>query len=197
MAVVLGLLCAFLVAAGVVLTAVFRIAHRWGGAVAVALLAGVLVATPVLAWKRYAVQHALRHVPAPLLVKSIAFEATVASGFGPGGAEEGLLLYPLPDAAARAVADGGVPWLDAMEPFAQHRNNLGFSDWQPTPADGRGLPVESMLCAGDDCADVPGSLQARVNAILARPGSYFARGRPGGTIVVSPRDRLVIIRYGK
>jgi len=137
-------------------------------------------------------------VPAGLEVRSLTFKVTELSGFGPGGAEEGLLVYELPEATARRITLGGAAWLDTLRHDPASRNtNAEYWEWGPTPVSGRGLPLDTSLCLYDECTPLPPELRQRVNAILASPGSYFARGRPGATIVVSPAERLVIVRYGK
>ena len=195
------LLCLVLVFLGAIIIGIFQIfrfIYREMGVVAVVIALGLSVGTPWLAWNRYANRHALSLVPAGLEVRSLTFKATELWGFGPGGAEEGLLVYELPEATARRIAHGGAAWLDTLQHDPAGRNaNAKYSGWGATPVSGRGLPLDTSICQYDECAPLPPQLRQRVNTILASPGSYFARGRPGATIVVSPAERLVILRYGK
>ena len=64
-------------------------------------------------------------------------------------------------------------------------------------ASGPGLPIGPDVCVYDACSDVPAAVQERVNRALVTPAAYFAHGRPGATIVVSPAQRLVIVHYQK
>lgn len=177
--------------------AVLRFVHRKIGVIPVWLLIAVVAASPLVAWNRYAHHHALSHVPVALNVSTIAFEATKSMGFGPGGAEEGLLLYELPEAAAHLIERDGVRYLDSLYRASENRDaNADYSEWHATPAIGRGFPLASTLC-GEDCPNIPAHLRDRVNAIVANPGSFFASRRDSKIIVVSPGERLVVIRYGK
>ena len=176
---------------------IFRFVYREMGAIAVLILLGLSVGTPWLAWHRFAYRHALSHVPAGLEVTVLTFEATEAMGFGPGGSEEGLLVYELPEASARRVAREGASWLNSLRDPAARNSQADYSDWEPTPASGRGLPLDERVCVYDECSEVPPGVRQRVNDIIARPGAYAAHRRSGKTIVVSPEERLVIVRYGK
>jgi|GEM_PF-6323406 len=176
----------------------FGLVYRKAGMVPMLLLAGAILASPVLAWNRYAHRHALSHVPAALGVTTISFEATEAMGFGPGGSEEGLLLYVLPDAAARRIERDGLAVLqEATRASRADGRGLDYWGWQATPASGPGLPIGPEVCVYDACSDVPADVRERVNRTLATPGGYVAHGRPGATIVVSPAERLVIVHYQK
>jgi len=119
-------------------------------------------------------------------------------GIGPGGSEEGLLLYTLPEPVARKIEADGLAYLNDMErgPMPDRTRTVG-SNWMPTPAGGRGLPLETRLCDFEDCPVLPLQVKQRVNAVLSRPGSFVAHANAGRTIVVSPAERLVIVRYGK
>lgn len=197
-AIVLCMVLAVLYAAAVVTKRFFCFVYRKAGTLPVLLLAGAILASPVLAWNRYAHRHALSHVPPALGVTTIRFEATEAAGFGPGGSEEGLLLYDLPPAAARRIERDGIAFLEAAtQESRKDGEGLDYWDWQATPASGPGLPITSSVCVYDECSEVPADVQERVNRTLASEGGYFAHGRPGATIVVSPAERLVIVHYQK
>lgn len=190
----------FLVPLAVLATAVgvTIVVHRRLGKLAAVLLLAVIVMLPVLAWKRVTYLHAIGLVPAALQVTEIVFEDTVLFGIGPGGNEEGLLLYTLPEPAAREIETAGLAYLNDMErgPLPVG-TRIVESEWMATPAGGRGLPLETRLCDFSDCSILPLEVRQRVNGVLSRPGSFVAHARPGKTIIVSPAERLVIVRYGK
>lgn len=174
------------------------VVHRRLGRLAAVLLLAVIVTLPVLAWKRFAYLHAIGLVPAALQVTEIVFEETVLFGIGPGGNEEGLLLYTLPEPAAREIETAGIGYLNEIEREPMPvGTRIVESEWMPTPAGGRGLPLERRLCDFGDCPIVPPKIRQRVNAVLSSPGSFVTHARAGKTIVVSPAERLVIVRYGK
>lgn len=111
-AIVLCLVLAVLYAAAVGTKRFFGLVYRKAGMLPVLLLAGAILASPVVAWNQYAHRHALSHVPPALGVTTIRFEATEAMGFGPGGSEEGLLVYDLPPAAAHRVEREDLAFLE-------------------------------------------------------------------------------------
>lgn len=174
------------------------VVHRRLGKLAAVLLLAVIVMLPVMAWKRFAYLHAIGLVPAALQVTEIVFEETVLFGIGPGGNEEGLLLYTLPEPAAREIETAGLAYLNDMERRPMPvGTRIVESEWILTPAGGRGLPLETRLCDFSDCPILPLEVRQRVNGVLSRPGSFVAHARAGKTIIVSPAERLVIVRYGK
>jgi hypothetical protein len=175
-----------------------RFIYRKAGLIPAAVLGLAIVASPVVAWEWFKYRHALSHVPTGLHISSITFEAEDVFGFGPGGAEEGLLLYELPEAIAHRIEAEGVGFLESLHSDPWNRNwNEEYVDWQLTPSGGRGLPLGPALCEYPDCSAIPAPVRDRVNAIIATPGSYLARQRGSKIIIVSPREQLVVIRYGK
>lgn len=197
-AVFLGLVLVFLLSVIWGIAKIVSFVYREMGAIGIVILVVAAVATPVIAWNRYAHRHFLSHVPAALGVTTVSFEASALMGFGPGGSEEGLLLYELPEAAAYRIEQGGVDYLNGLreDPSIRHSQS-DYSAWQPTPGNGRGLPVEGELCVYDECSVVPDNVRKQVNTALASPGNYFAHYRSSKTIIVSPRARLIVVRYGK
>lgn len=175
----------------------FRFLYRKAGLIPVVLLLGALVAWPIVAWNRYAYRHALSLVPAELAVTSIRFEATEFMGFGPGGSEAGLLVYALPDAVARRVEREGVAYLASLQQSSESREgHKEYWEWQHTPAVWHGFPVGPELCVYDACSDIPADVRRQVNAIAASADNYYAHGR-NATIMLSPRERTVIVHYSK
>ena len=52
----------------------------------------------------------------------------------------------------------------------------------------------NYICAYGFCIDIPPGRLRQANEIVSKPGSFYARGRVG-TIVVSPKQRLVLYFY--
>ncbi|TYT24820.1 hypothetical protein FZO89_00160 [Luteimonas viscosa] len=149
--------------------------------------------------------HRLSHVPPGLGVRQVVYAEEEAWGFGPGGNEAGFIAYRLPGDAARAVAAGGVGYLERMPPPEASRRWRGrYSGWRATPVapDRRWPPdpatgrheILQYVCAYGFCIDVDrDQLRAAAEAVNT-PGSYYAYGRIG-MIVVVPRSRRVYYLY--
>jgi hypothetical protein len=149
--------------------------------------------------------HRLSHVPPALGVWQVVYAEEEAWGFGPGGNEAGFIAYRLPGGAARAIAAGGVDYLERMPPPEASRRWRGrYSDWRATPlAPDRRWPPDpttgrheilQYVCAYGFCIDADrDQLRAAAEAVNT-PGSYYAYGRIG-MIVVSPRTRRVYYLY--
>ena len=56
------------------------------------------------------------------------------------------------------------------------------------------LNVVDYICAYGFCIDIPPDRLRQANEIVSKPGSFYARGRIG-TIVVSPKQKLVLYFY--
>jgi hypothetical protein len=159
----------------------------------------LLVGVPVglVGWHQRS--FALSVVPDALQVSSIAYAKEESWGFGPGGNEAGVRIYPLKDAVSRDILSKGMQFFLDM-PANADQNKRGwrghYSHWTVTPAfseSGRFDMIE-YVCAYGFCIDVDPSIVADVNRILNTPGSYYARGRIG-MLIVSPRDNKVIYLY--
>lgn len=159
----------------------------------------LLVSVPVglLGWHQRS--FALSVVPDALQVASIDYAKEESWGFGPGGNEAGVRIFPLKDAVARDILAKGIQFFLDM-PANADQDKRGwrgrYRDWMVTPAfseSGRFDMIE-YVCAYGFCIDVDKAITADVNRILNTPGSYYARGRIG-MLIVSPRDHKVIYLY--
>lgn len=170
------------------------------------LLIGLLTLAPVVAYKAYERQHNLNHVPDGLGVSTISYELQESWGFGPGGNEAGILVYPLSEEVSRQVEQGGVKFLQTMPPNqdqADRRWQGAYETWLETPAvtpqwklnakTGR-LDVMDYICAYGFCIDVEPGIVNEANEIVNSAGSYYAQGRIG-IIVVSPKKKKVLYFY--
>jgi hypothetical protein len=170
------------------------------------LLVGALVFAPVAAYKSYERRFYLDHVPDALGVRTITYELQESWGFGPGGNEAGILVYPLSDEVARQVEQGGVQFLQSLPPNADQADRRwqgAYETWLETPAanpqwkpdakTGR-LNVMDYICIYGFCIDVEPGVVNEANEIVNSPGSYYAQARIG-IIVVSPKKKKVLYFY--
>jgi len=172
---------------------------RWGFAVLMLLLLG-----GPAAWYRHAEQAwALQVVPAALQVDRIAYRLEESWGFGPGGNEAGIRVYPLPAAVAADIVRRGQAFFDTMLPNPDQaaRDWRGdYDQWQATPValDARwGAPpgqrqrvLTDYICRYGFCIDIDPAVAQQATAALREPGSYYAYGRIG-LLLVSPRQQKV------
>lgn len=170
------------------------------------LIIGFLVAAPVAAYKNFERRFYLSHVPDALAVSTITYELQESWGFGPGGNEAGILVYPLSDQLSRQVEQGGVKFLQNM-PRNQNQETRGWQgnyetwletpaanpQWKPDAKTGR-LNVMDYICVYGFCIDVAPEVVAEANEIVNSAGSYYAQGRIG-IIVVSPKKKKVLYFY--
>ncbi|MES2583132.1 MAG: hypothetical protein V4627_10480 [Pseudomonadota bacterium] len=157
-------------------------------------------------WKHYEQKFALQAVPDALHVRSILYANEESWGFGPGGNEAGIRFYPLSDEVSARIGRGGINYLRQLPPNKDQasRDWRGrYEQWSETPVQGDHwkinestglLNVTDYICAYGFCIDIPPDRLRQANEIVSRPGSFYARGRIG-TIVVSPKEKLVLYFY--
>ncbi len=170
------------------------------------LLLAVLLAAPVAAWKYYERGFMLQAVPDALHVRSVLYTLEESWGFGPGGNEAGIRFYPLSAEIASRVQSSGVKYLNHLPPNKDQasRDWRGrYEDWHETPIQGDYWKIDAStgllnvidyICAYGFCIDIPPDRLRQANEIVSKPGSFYARGRIG-TIVVSPKQKLVLYFY--
>ena len=170
------------------------------------LLVGFLTIAPVAGYKFYERRFNMNHVPDAVGVSAISYELQESWGFGPGGNEAGILVYPLSEEVSRQVEQGGVKFLQTMPPNqnqADRRWQGAYETWLETPAvnpqwklnakTGR-LDVMDYICVYGFCIDVEPGVVNEANEIVNSAGSYYAQGRIG-IIVVSPKKKKVLYFY--
>lgn len=167
----------------------------------IGLCLAVLMAL-AMGWKYWELRFALSFVPDALAVSTVSYSKEESWGFGPGGNETGLRLYPLGAQLSKTISEQGVAYFRTMPPNAnqaERRWRGAYDQWQPTPITAtEGQPGPFSLEAyksqyGFDI-DIDPAISKQVNGIVQSPGAYYARGRIG-IIVVSPQQRLVIYMY--
>ena len=170
------------------------------------LLLASLLLVPTATWKVYEQKFALQAVPDALQVRSIIYTNEESWGFGPGGNEAGIRVYPLSDEVSSRIGRGGINYLQQLPPNKDQpsRDWRGrYEQWSETPIQGDHwkinektglLNVIDYICAYGFCIDIPPDRLRQANEIVSKPGSFYARGRIG-TIVVSPKQKLVLYFY--
>lgn len=170
------------------------------------LLIGLLTVAPVAAYKFYERRFNMNHMPDALGVQAISYELQESWGFGPGGNEAGILVYPLPEDVSRQIGQGGIKFLQTLpanKNQADRRWQGAYETWAETPVAspqwkldvkaGR-LNVMDYICAYGFCIDVAPEVLNEANEIVNNAGSYYAHGRIG-IIVVSPKKKKVLYFY--
>lgn len=168
--------------------------HRWLLVLAVTL--GPVILALALAWQYWERKQRLLQVPAAWGVDTVLFADGMTLGVGPGGAWNGVTVYALPDAAARQIAAGGLPWLENMpgQGVVPHQEtHESYDGWRR----GAGfLDLQDFLCLYDSCLKLPSEVRRDINAVFDSPDSFLAKSR-AGTIVVSPSRRRVVYLFRK
>ncbi len=165
-------------------------------------LAVTLIAVPVARFKIYERRFMLSVVPDALAVGSIAYSKEESWGFGPGGNEAGIRVYPLPEHVSKEIEARGIDFFNTMPPNADQNEREwrgSYSNWEETPITTEGywdsgkkrLDIYDYICAYGFCIDIAPEIVSQANGILNAPGSYYAYGRIG-VIVVSPGHNLVL-----
>jgi len=167
-----------------------------------------LIGGPFAAFKIYERSFMLSVVPDALRVTSISYSKEECWGFGPGGNEAGIRVYPLPGQVADEISQRGIEFFDNLPPNQnqQKRDWRGiYSNWSQTPINANGrwrkpkkekgyFDIYDYICAYGLCIDINGMVVKQATEIVNSKGNYYAFGR-GGLIVVSPGNKLVLYMY--
>lgn len=144
-------------------------------------------------------------VPDALHVHSVLYSKEESWGFGPGGNEAGIRVYPLPQYIADEISRRGIEFFINMPPNQnqQSREWRGkYDKWLETPINANasyywkpeGLNIYDYICAYGVCINIDDEIVKQATEIISSEGSYYAYGRIG-LIVVSPAKKLVIYMY--
>lgn len=188
-----------------IVTSAIKVVRHAGFKALIALVV-TIVAVSKIAWKHYELRHALQALPAVLEVSEMVYAKEENWGIGlPGDNETGVRVFPLKAEVAQRIEEDGPcrPQSrndDAQESRAQRRQ---YADWQPTPmpaqtTNGEGelvaLRLDTYLDRYGFGIPVDPDIEGRVNAIIESPGSCYTR-LGTGTLLISPRERLVVFMY--
>ena len=166
-----------------------------------------LFGTPYLAYKLYERNFQLDVIPDALGVISVSYSKEESWGFGPGGNEAGIRVYPLPENVSLTINARGIEFFkDMPKNKAQQQMEWRgvYSNWKETPIKpdrkwgenktSGSLNVYDYVCAYGFCIDIKSAIVKDANSAINNPGSYYAYGRIG-LIVVSPKKNLVMYFY--
>lgn len=171
------------------------------------LLLFTLISIPLVAFKNYERSFALSVVPDALHVKSTSYSKEESWGFGPGGNEAGIRIYPLPSKIADEISQKGMDFFNHLLPNSDQKQRewrgryeqwsqtpiSASSDWKLDKKTGR-LNIYDYICAYGFCIDIDDAVVKEATEIINSKGSYYAYGRVG-LIVVSPSKKLVVYMY--
>lgn len=162
-----------------------------------------------LVTKIYMKKDYIRLVPAKFNVSDVLFSKEEIGGFGPGGNEQGLIIYKLPDDVASKITSQGINFFDNIS-IAKHSNiqSDSYEKWDKTPIidDSNWLDNDSNLEAKPNKASVKNffanggpieielKIEEEVNSIIMEEDNFYSRGRIG-TLIVAPAKRKIIYIY--
>ena len=170
------------------------------------LILSVLIASPIVTFKVYERDFKLSVVPDALQVNSISYSEEESWGFGPGGNEAGIRVYPLPEEVANQITRRGIEFfnnLPANENQRKRRWRGRYGSWNVTPVkedfywkqkEEGGLDIYDYICRYGFCIEIDGAVVGQATDIINNEGNYYAYGRVG-LIVVSPTKKLVLYMY--
>lgn len=177
-----------------------------------ALLIFLLISLPYAAFKLWERNFMLSVIPDALQVHSISYRKEESWGFGPGGNEAGIRIYPLSDELSKEIESRGIEFFKAMPPNInqQSRDWRGrYEDWEATPIqigshwkpntenpkkDSKRLDIYDYICAYGFCIDIDPVIVEKANSIVNSDGSYYAYGRIG-LLIVSPKNKIILYLY--
>lgn len=167
----------------------------------------ILTVCAALAYRHYERQFMLEFVPDALGVHSISYRLEESWGFGPGGNEAGIRIYPLPLHIAKDIEQRGLDFFRTLPPNARQAQRSwrgDYGEWKPTPITASShwpapttpgpLKVYDYVCKYGFCIDIAPDVLEDAQAIINSPGSYYAYGRIG-VMVVSPARQQVLYLY--
>lgn len=122
------------------------------------LLLLILIASPIIAFKIYERGFKLSVVPDALQVSSISYSEEESWGFGPGGNEAGIRVYPLSEKFANQITKRGIEFFNNLPPNKNQRKRRWrgrYESWNETPVkedrywkqkEGGALEVYDYIC---------------------------------------------------
>lgn len=170
------------------------------------LALSVLIVSPVVAFKVYERNFKLSVVPDALKVSAITYCEEESWGFGPGGNEAGIRIYPLSEEIANKITKRGIEFFNTLPANKDQKNRRWrgqYQSWNETPIKESeywkqkgeaGLDIYDYICRYGFCIKIDEAVADQATDIINSEGSYYAYGRIG-LIVVSPTKKLVLYMY--
>ena len=165
-----------------------------------------LITSLIVALKIYERNFKLSVVPDALQVNSIAYSKEKSWGFGPGGNEAGIRVYPLSEKISNQIKKLGIEYFETLPANENQKNRRWrgiYDSWSETPVkeeqywkydEGGRLDVYDYICRYGFCINIDEDVLRQATDIINSEGSYYAYGRIG-LIVISPRENIVLYVY--
>jgi hypothetical protein len=168
-----------------------------------ALLPIALITGLFAVYQTYEHDFMMSVVPEALQVKTISYRQEEAWGFGPGGNEAGIRVYPLPQQIAERISQQRIEFFNDLPPNQGWRGTyekwsqtpvIANDRWKPKDATTGSLDIYDYICTYGFCIDIDETVLRQATEIINSKGSYYAYGRIG-LIVVSPSKKVVLYMY--
>ena len=99
-----------------------RLISRWVGAISIlSIVLCIVFFEGARRWKNWERESRLSHVPEDLSVSKILYVEEAVYGFGPGGNENGVIMYELSDEVANQVKREGINYFNKLTSFSPNR----------------------------------------------------------------------------
>jgi len=166
----------------------------------------ILVSSVIVAFKIYERNFKLSVVPDALQVDTISYSKEESWGFGPGGNEAGIRIFPLSDEVANQITKRGIEFFNDLPKNKNQHNRKWrgrYESWTETPVkeseywkrkNDMGFDICDYICRYGFCIQIDDAVVDQATAIINSKGNYYAYGRIG-LIVVSPSKKLVLYMY--
>lgn len=159
----------------------------------------IFMAVPFTLFKIHEKNRMLGVVPGALQATSISYNKEESWGFGPGGNEVGIRVFPLPEQVANEISRQGISFFHGLPP-----NRNQYTNWSQTPInpghpwdrdkEAGKMDIDDYICAYGFCIDIDHTITKQATEIINSKGSYYAYGRIG-LIIVSPDKKMVLYMY--
>lgn len=153
----------------------------------------------------------LKFMPEAFKVEKVLYAKEDSWGFGPGGAETGIIVYELPDTAAKKITQGELSYLSTLYDKGKYPDMSNwYQGWKETPiafndqwaspdsSERDGLDfvpkIKTYLFRYAYFIEVAPGIESFVDKVISEKGSYYAYGRYG-LIIVSPKTHRVVFAY--
>ncbi len=152
-------------------------------------------------------------MPNQIRLGDTLFSQDRSMGIGPGANETGLYVYELDNHDATRL----IKLSRSLNSDSRIRSAVGtaepeYYEWKRTPIltfdtqpssnkhhksseAARKPSISDFLGRYGLYIDVDPTVQRSINEVISAPGSYYAKGRAGALIIVSPHRRRVIFAY--
>jgi hypothetical protein len=164
-------------------------------------------------WSDYAYRYEINRLPAQFNITNIIYDKQEAS-FGPGGSENGLIVYELPVATKRLIIKYGLNYLNLVAKYYKdprdYRKN--YSNFKQTPLiydidmikkyhvqddSSKNLKIFQLSDIWSGFFKIDASLEIEINKAMSQKGSYFAFDNRHNILLIIPDSWKVVFIYHK